>query len=76
MFSIEEMTHTHTTKMIWRSFFCALAATAMLSALNPFHTGKLVLFQVSHDTSWHFFEIVYFIVLGVFGVGDGLCWVV
>ena len=27
----KEMTHTYTTKMIWRSFFCALAATAMLS---------------------------------------------
>ncbi|TIA90569.1 hypothetical protein E3P99_01506 [Wallemia hederae] len=68
MFSIEEMTHTYTTKMIWRSFFCALAATAMLSALNPFQTdGKLVLFQVTYDRNWHFFEIIYFIVLGVFG---------
>ncbi|TIB80713.1 hypothetical protein E3Q22_01775 [Wallemia mellicola] len=62
------MTHTYTTKMIWRSFFCALAATAMLSALNPFQTsGKLVLFQVTYDKNWHFFEIIYFISLGIFG---------
>jgi chloride channel 3/4/5 len=36
--------------------------------MNPFRTGKLVLFQVTYDRDWHFFEIIFFVVLGIFGV--------
>ena len=36
--------------------------------MNPFRTGKLVLFQVTYDRDWHFFEIIFFIILGIFGV--------
>lgn len=36
--------------------------------MNPFRTGKLVLFQVSYDRDWHYFEILFFAVIGVFGV--------
>ncbi|KAL4260193.1 Chloride channel protein [Pleurotus pulmonarius] len=67
LFSIEEMSHAFSIKTMWRSFFCALVATVTLSAMNPFRTGKLVLFQVTYDRDWHFFEIIFFIVLGVFG---------
>ncbi|KAF7985088.1 hypothetical protein HWV62_8969 [Athelia sp. TMB] len=67
LFSIEEMSHTFSTKTMWRSFVCALVATVTLSAMNPFRTGKLVLFQVTYDRDWHFFEIIFFVVLGVFG---------
>ncbi|KAG8735124.1 glycerol ethanol, ferric requiring protein [Ceratobasidium sp. 414] len=67
MFSIEEMSHTFSIKTMWRSFFCALVATVTLSAMNPFRTGKLVLFQVTYDRDWHFFEIVFFIIIGIFG---------
>jgi hypothetical protein len=37
-------------------------------AMNPFRTGKLVLFQVTYSRDWHFFEIMFFVVLGIFGV--------
>ena len=37
--------------------------------MDPFRTGKLVLFQVSYDRDWHYFEIPAYIVLGIFGVG-------
>jgi len=37
-------------------------------AMNPFRTGKLVLFQVTYDRDWHFFEITFFVILGIFGV--------
>ena len=40
-----------------------------LQVMNPFRTGKLVLFQVTYSRSWHFFEIFFFIILGIFGVG-------
>jgi len=35
--------------------------------MNPFRTGKLVLFQVSYDRDWHYFEIPAYIVIGIFG---------
>ncbi|KAI5120350.1 hypothetical protein M0805_009425 [Coniferiporia weirii] len=67
LFSIEEMSHTFSIKTMWRSFFCALVATVTLSAMNPFRTGKLVLFQVTYDRDWHFFEIFFFVIIGIFG---------
>ncbi|KAF8588706.1 Cl-channel protein [Ramaria rubella] len=67
LFSIEEMSHTFSIKTMLRSFFCALVATVTLSAMNPFRTGKLVLFQVTYDRDWHFFEIVFFVIIGIFG---------
>lgn len=54
-------------KTLWRSYFCALVATAVLAAMNPFRTGQLVMFQVRYDRTWHFFEIIFFIMIGVFG---------
>ncbi|KAF8871252.1 voltage-gated chloride channel [Gymnopilus junonius] len=67
LFSIEEMSHTFSIKTMWKSIFCALVATFTLAAMNPFRTGKLVLFQVTYDRDWHFFEIIFFVILGIFG---------
>ena len=41
----------------------------IVKAMNPYRSGKLVLFQVTYDRDWHFFEIMFFIILGIFGVG-------
>jgi chloride channel 3/4/5 len=35
--------------------------------MNPFRTGQLVMFQVKYDRSWHFFEIIFFLIIGIFG---------
>ncbi|KAI9874416.1 MAG: glycerol ethanol, ferric requiring protein [Pleopsidium flavum] len=67
LFSLEEMSSYFPLKTMWRSYFCALVATAVLAAMNPFRTGQLVLFQVKYDRSWHFFEIIFYIFIGVFG---------
>ncbi|KAJ9148987.1 Chloride channel protein [Pleurostoma richardsiae] len=67
LFSLEEMSNYFPLKTMWRSYFCALVATAVLSAMNPFRTGQLVMFQVKYDRSWHFFETVFYIIIGVFG---------
>lgn len=67
LFSLEEMSSYFPLKTIWRSYFCALVATAVLSAMNPFRTGQLVMFQVHYDRSWHFFEVVFYIIIGIFG---------
>jgi chloride channel 3/4/5 len=67
LFSLEEMSNYFPLKTMWRSYFCALVATAVLAAMNPFRTGQLVMFQVSYDRDWHFFEIIFYIILGIFG---------
>jgi chloride channel 3/4/5 len=67
LFSLEEMSSYFPLKTMWRSYFCALVATAVLAAMNPFRTGQLVMFQVRYDRSWHFFEVVFYIILGIFG---------
>lgn len=67
LFSLEEMSSYFPLKTMWRSYFCALVATAVLAAMNPFRTGQLVMFQVHYDRSWHFFEVTFFIILGIFG---------
>lgn len=36
--------------------------------MNPYRSGKLVLFQVTYDRDWHFFEVMFFVILGIFGV--------
>lgn len=67
------------------SFFCAMVAAMTLKFLDPFGSGKLVLFQVTYDRvcfhlgyldptdsltqDWHAYELVPFLFLGVIGVG-------
>ncbi|KAJ5782281.1 hypothetical protein N7457_004055 [Penicillium paradoxum] len=67
LFSLEEMANYFPLKTLWRSYFCALVATSVLAAVNPFRTGQLVMFQVEYDRTWHFFEFLFFIFLGIFG---------
>ncbi|KAL8702842.1 MAG: hypothetical protein Q9201_003982 [Fulgogasparrea decipioides] len=67
LFSLEEMSSYFPLKTMWRSYFCALVATAVLAAMNPFWTGQLVMFEVRYDRSWHFFEFIFFIFIGIFG---------
>ncbi len=67
LFSLEEMAYNFPASTMWRSFLCALAATVSLSFMNPFRTGKLVLFQVSYDRDWHYFEILFYLIIGIFG---------
>lgn len=67
LFSLEEMSNYFPLKTLWRSYFCALVATAVLAAMNPFRTGQLVMFQVKYDRTWHFFEILFYLIIGAFG---------
>ncbi|KAG8987989.1 hypothetical protein FRB90_003038, partial [Tulasnella sp. 427] len=67
LFSLEEVSYFFPPKVMWRSFWCAMIAAVTLRFLDPFGTGKLVLFQVTYDKDWHAFELVPFLFLGVFG---------
>ncbi|KZO95441.1 hypothetical protein CALVIDRAFT_516238 [Calocera viscosa TUFC12733] len=67
LFSLEEVSYYFPPKVMWRSFFCALIAAVTLKFLDPFGTGKIVLFKVTYDKDWHFLELFVFAFLGVFG---------
>ena len=55
-------------KTLWRSFFCAMIAAFTLKYMNPFGTGRLVMFYVEYTNPWKLFELGPFILLGVLGV--------
>jgi hypothetical protein len=45
-----------------------MIAAVSLQAMNPFRTGKLVLWQVAYDRNWHDFEVWCFVLIGLMGV--------
>ncbi|KAI5966902.1 GEF1 [Candida pseudojiufengensis] len=67
LFSVEEISSIFQLSTLWKSYFCSLIAVTTLAAINPFRTGQLVLFEVTYDTNWHYFEIPVYIILGIFG---------
>ncbi|KAI0335116.1 hypothetical protein GY45DRAFT_1241346 [Cubamyces sp. BRFM 1775] len=67
LFSLEEVSYFFPAKVMWRSFFCAMVAAMTLRFLDPFGSGKLVLFQVTYDKDWHAYELLPFLFLGGFG---------
>ncbi|KAJ2726707.1 hypothetical protein GGI07_000432 [Coemansia sp. Benny D115] len=67
LFSLEEVSYFFPNKTMLRSLACALVAALVLKAYDPFGTGKLVLFQTTYDMDYHWFEMIAFVVIGVFG---------
>ncbi|NXK60655.1 CLCN3 protein, partial [Sylvietta virens] len=67
LFSLEEVSYYFPLKTLWRSFFAALVAAFVLRSINPFGNSRLVLFYVEYHTPWYLFELLPFILLGVFG---------
>jgi chloride channel 3/4/5 len=68
LFSLEQVSYYFPDKVMWHSFVCAMIAAVSLQAMNPFRTGKLVLWQVTYDRNWHDFELWSFVVIGLLGV--------
>ncbi|KAL8283151.1 hypothetical protein RQP46_005929 [Phenoliferia psychrophenolica] len=71
LFSLEEVSYFFPPKVMWRSFWCAMIAAMTLKVLDPFGSGKIVLFEVTYDRDWHSFELVGFVLLGIFGGAYG-----
>lgn len=72
LFALEEISSSFQLKIMWKSYFCALVATGVLALMNPFRTGQLVIFSVKYDTDWHFFEVFFYIIIGIFGGALGI----
>lgn len=71
LFSLEEVSYYFPPKTLFRTFFCCVVAALSLKFLDPYGTGKIVLFQVRYVDDWHIFEMVLFILLGVLGGATG-----
>lgn len=75
LFSLEEVSYYFPPKTLFRTFFCCIAATLSLKFLNPYGTGKIVLFQVRYLTDWEIFEVFLFVLLGVLGGAAGALFI-
>ncbi|KAK9361507.1 chloride channel [Lipomyces starkeyi] len=67
VFSLEQVSYYFPDKTMWQSFVCAMVASVSIQLLNPFRTGKLVLFQVIYSRPFHKFELGPFVLLGIVG---------
>ncbi|MCJ1316742.1 hypothetical protein MMC15_002063 [Xylographa vitiligo] len=75
LFSLEEVSYYFPPKTLFRTFFCCIAAALSLKFLNPYGTGKIVIFEVRYVTDWRFFEIIIFVLLGVLGGALGALFI-
>lgn len=75
LFSLEEVSYYFPPKTLFRTFFCCIAAALSLKFLNPYGTGKIVLFEVRYLSDWEMFEIFIFIFLGILGGAVGALFI-
>lgn len=67
LFSLEQLSYYFPDKTMWQSFVCAMTGAVILQALDPFRSGKLVMYQVTYSSGWHGFEMIPFFLLGILG---------
>ncbi|KAL4971759.1 chloride channel [Aspergillus desertorum] len=75
LFSLEEVSYYFPPKTLFRTFFCCIAAALSLKFLNPYGTGKIVLFEVRYLGDWEIFELAIFMFLGVLGGAAGALFI-
>ena len=75
LFSLEEVSYYFPAKTLFRTFFCCIVASLSLKFLNPYGTGKIVIFEVRYVTDWRFFEMLVFILLGILGGALGALFI-
>lgn len=67
LFSLEEVSYMFMPAQLFRVFFCAMTSALFLKLLDPYKTGKIVLFEVKYTQDWHSPEILVFVILGICG---------
>lgn len=75
LFSLEEISTFFPGSTLWQSFVCAVVAAITFQYIDPFNTGKLVLFQVTSSQVWRGFELIPWLFLGVCGGVWGVCFI-
>ncbi|XP_065669027.1 H(+)/Cl(-) exchange transporter 5 isoform X2 [Hydra vulgaris] len=67
LFSLEEVSYYFPLKTLWRTFLCAMMAALTLGYMNPYGNGHLVVFNINYRNPWQLFELIPFILIGIFG---------
>ncbi|KAL6309304.1 chloride channel [Sparassis latifolia] len=69
LFGLEELdTFSNGSDVMWRGFVVSVIAAMSLQYIDPFGTGKLVLFEVTQVTTvWRAFELIPWLFLAVIG---------
>ncbi|AOA64970.1 Anion/proton exchange transporter [Komagataella phaffii CBS 7435] len=67
LFTIEEVSYYLPVDHLFRIFFCAIMSILFLKFLNPYQTGRAVLFEVSYTSDWRPFELLCFVIIGTAG---------
>ncbi|SCU98749.1 LAME_0G00408g1_1 [Lachancea meyersii CBS 8951] len=67
MFSFEEVSYYLPGNQLFKTFFAAIMANLFLRLLDPYGTGKAVLFEVKYASDWQTTELVLAIVIGAAG---------
>ena len=75
LFSLEEVSYYFPAKTLFRTFFCCIVAALSLKFLNPYGTGKIVIFEVRYASDWNILEMFTFILLGVLGGALGALFI-
>jgi chloride channel 3/4/5 len=75
LFSLEEASYFFPAKTLFRTFFCCITAALTLKFLNPYGTGKIVLFEVRYLIDFEYFEMIPFILLGMLGGATGALFI-
>ncbi|KAF2664502.1 hypothetical protein BT63DRAFT_448491 [Microthyrium microscopicum] len=67
LFAYEELSVYFPRKALYRTFLCSITAAIALRLLDPFGTGRLVLFETQYGSSYTTLHYLLFIFLGIAG---------
>jgi chloride channel 3/4/5 len=67
LFAMEEISYYFPAQVLWRAFLCSMVAAITLKGLNPFGTGKLVLFATSYANEFEGWTLLLPLFLGISG---------
>lgn len=67
MFSLEEVSYFLPGNQLFKTFFAAIMANLFLRLLDPYGTGKAVLFEAKYASDWQTAELILVITIGAAG---------
>ncbi|KAI5966729.1 uncharacterized protein KGF55_000138 [Candida pseudojiufengensis] len=67
LFILEEINNYLPNHQLFQIFFCAIISTLFLKFLNPYGTGKTVLFELEYYSDWRPIELLFFVIIGISG---------
>ncbi|GME68763.1 unnamed protein product [[Candida] boidinii] len=67
LFAIEEVTYYLQVSHLFLIFLCSMISVLFLKFLDPYKTGKPVLFEITYTSDWQPIELVFFVIIGICG---------